>query len=57
MRLIRMIRLYLAAEGLGQNELCAELGISTSTLSRILNGKQVHASTFAKLISWSLETP
>jgi len=55
MRLLRMIQLYLATEGISQNDLCRELGIDKTTLSRFLNGKQVHASTFAKLLTWALE--
>lgn len=46
------IKLYRAKHELGIRELAKEIGISTSTISRIENGKDCDLESFSKLLIW-----
>lgn len=61
MRFARMLRLYVATtDGVTQQRVATEAGVSESTLSRFLRGQQMpEGRAFAALLSWALkdETP
>lgn len=54
MRLARMLKLYVAAtNGYSSAQLSIESGVSESTISRFLAGKQMpEAKAFAALVAW-----
>ena len=54
MRLARMLKLYVSAtEGYSSAQLAMESGVSESTISRFLAGKQMpEAKAFAALVTW-----
>ncbi|UOF79467.1 regulatory protein [Caudoviricetes sp.] len=53
MRLAKMLRLYLAAEGIDQCAVAAACNISPSSLSRFLSGEQYpEAMAFARIQAW-----
>lgn len=56
MRLRAMIRIFIAARGVPQKEIAAQIGISESTLSRFLSDgeKLPDAGNFAKILSWCM---
>lgn len=53
MRLAEMLRLYIAANGLEQKAVAAEIGVSESSFSRFLAGNSVpDAIGFMRIVSW-----
>lgn len=58
MRLARMVRLFIAADGtLTQKQVAMEIGINESTLSRFLSGEQMPDSrAFVALVIWCFGT-
>lgn len=53
MRLARMLKLYIAAEGLEQKKVAAEIGIGESTLSRFMSGEALPAAdAYARVLAW-----
>lgn len=56
MKLAKMMRLLMAAEGIQQKDLATQLGISESTLSRFLNDVQMpDAKSFAAIMVWCFD--
>lgn len=54
MRLAEMLRLYIAANGLEQKAVAAEIGISESTLSRFLSGASMPDGIgFMRVVAWA----
>lgn len=54
-RLAMMLRLFIASQGLEQRAVADDMGISESTLSRFLSGKQnPDGAGFCKIIVWVL---
>jgi len=54
--LSEMMRLYIRVNEVEQKALCREIGIGESTLTRFLQGTDLSAQNFVKLLSW-LATP
>lgn len=53
MRLAKMMRIYIASEGLDQKTVAQECGVSETTLSRFLSGERLpEADAFMRLLSW-----
>jgi transcriptional regulator with XRE-family HTH domain len=53
MRLARMLKLYIAAEGLEQKKVAEEIGIGESTLSRFISGAALPAAdAYARVLAW-----
>lgn len=58
MRLRKMLRAYIAAEGLSQKDVATEMGISQSLLSRFLTGDcSPSADAYARVIAWCSGAP
>jgi hypothetical protein len=47
-----LLELYLLQNRLGVRELASALGVSASTISRIINGHRMDSSTMLSLMSW-----
>ena len=57
-RFSEMLRIYLAAYRLSQQQVALEMGISDSTLSRFLAGKAMpDAHSFMRIVVWSTLPP
>jgi transcriptional regulator with XRE-family HTH domain len=48
----KLLKLYLAVEGIAVRDFAAELGVSAATVSRITRGEQVDQNTMLKLMTW-----
>lgn len=56
MKLRRLLKAYRIHYELNMRTMAKELGVSTATISRIENGKNIDADTLLKLINWLFET-
>ena len=48
----KLLKLYMAVEGLSVRDTAKAIGVSASTISRITSGKSIDAATMLKLINW-----
>lgn len=53
--LAKMMKLYLTVNDIEQKRLAAQLGISESSFTRLLQGKGVEMQSFAAIIKWLTE--
>ncbi len=52
MRIGKVIKRYRRSSDIDIRKLAREIGIGTSTLSRIENGKEINSQTFGKILLW-----
>lgn len=50
--LSKMLKLYLAVNNIEQKQLAVEFEMSESSLTRLLQGKDVEMKSFANIIKW-----
>lgn len=53
--LSRMLKLYISVNEIEQKALARDLGMSESSLTRLLQGNGVDMDTFARIIGWLTE--
>jgi transcriptional regulator with XRE-family HTH domain len=52
MKIGKLLKIYCDINNIGLRELATELGISHSTLSRVINGNGMDSQTMQVLINW-----
>jgi transcriptional regulator with XRE-family HTH domain len=55
MKIGKMLKIYSDINDIGTREIAKDIGVSHTTISRIMQGKSTDITTAVKLLSWLFE--